>query len=104
MPKIAYIRKSFRGNAVRTIHLANEILEDYAAQGYRLTLRQLYYQFVQKGLIANKLSEYKRLGNIVNDARLAGYIDWNHIEDRTRNLESLAHWDSPSHIVDAVSK
>jgi hypothetical protein len=50
-----------------------------AAEGYDLTLRQLYYQFVSRDLIANKLSEYKRLGSIINDARLAGLIDWDRI-------------------------
>ena len=35
----------------------------------------------------------------LNDARLAGLVDWDSIEDRTRNLRSMSHWDSPSEIL-----
>jgi hypothetical protein len=96
MAKIRYKGKRFRDDALSVIAQANVILDDYAAQGFDLTLRQLYYQFVARGLIRNKQSEYNRLGNIVNDARLAGLIDWNHITDRTRNLRALPHWDDPA--------
>jgi hypothetical protein len=102
--KICYIARAFSPDSERTITTANEILEDYAQQGYDLTLRQLYYQFVSRGLIANKDTEYKKLGSVVNDARLAGRIDWNHITDRTRNLRANAHWDSPRDIVDACAQ
>ena len=104
MAKICYIERDFSGASAVTIAKANEILEDYAAQGYDLTLRQLFYQFVSRGLIANKDTEYKKLGSVINDARLAGLIDWDHITDRTRNLRSLAHWDSPRSIVDACAQ
>lgn len=104
MAKICYVYKDFSAAHIATISQANEILETYAAQGYDLTLRQLYYQFVARGLIANKDTEYKRLGNIVNEARLAGLIDWDHITDRTRNLRQNAHWDSPKEIVESAAR
>lgn len=99
MPTIPYIEKNFADKSLRVIDQANQICQAYVAQGYDLTLRQLYYQFVARDLIANKQSEYKRLGSIINDARLAGMLDWDYIVDRTRNLEELAHWKSPRHIV-----
>lgn len=102
MPKICYQSKRF--DAATFIAKANQILEEYAAQGYDLTLRQLYYQFVARGFISNKDTEYKRLGSIVNDARLAGEIDWSRITDRTRNLKQNGHWDSPSSIVAARAR
>src|SRR5262249_27555151 len=46
---------------------------------------------------------YKRLGSIINDARLAGLIDWNTIEDRTRNLHALPSWSDPQSIVSACA-
>jgi len=64
-----------------------------------LTLRQLYYQFVSRDLIANTMKSYKRLGGIINDARLAGLIDWLAIEDRTRSVSSLSHWEDPAQII-----
>lgn len=99
MPKIAYIERRFSADSLAIIAQANRICADYAAQGFDLTLRQLYYQFVSRGLIANKDTEYKRLGSVVNDARLAGLIDWNYIVDRTRNLRDLAHWNDPRDIM-----
>lgn len=86
MPKIVYVPKTFGAASVEIIRRANEIVANYQRQGFSLTLRQLYYQFVARDLIANRQSEYKRLGSIINDGRLAGLIDWNAIEDRTRNL------------------
>lgn len=100
MPKIRYQSKAFRDPALAVINQVNAILREYTAMGYDLTLRQLYYQFVARGYIANKQAEYNRLGNIVNDGRMAGLIDWNHIVDRTRNLRNLPHWRDPSHAID----
>jgi hypothetical protein len=103
VPQIAYIDKTFTGKSLAVIDQANQICADYQRQGYDLTLRQLYYQFVSRDLIANKDTEYKRLGNIINDARLAGLLDWNYIVDRTRNLRGLAHWDNPGDILDGAA-
>ena len=72
-------------------------------QGFALTLRQLYYQFVARDLIANTQQSYKRLGKIVNDGRLAGAIDWDSITDRTRNLRENSHWSSPASIIDSAA-
>lgn len=99
MPRIKYVEMKFTPGRLALIAQANEIVQEYSRQGFDLTLRQLYYQFVSRGYIANKQQEYKRLGEAINDARLAGMIDWHAITDRTRNLRGLAHWDEPSEIV-----
>ncbi len=99
MPLICYQQRRFDASSLAVIDQANGILTEYAGQGYDLTLRQLYYQFVARGIIANKDTEYKRLGSIINDARLAGEIDWDHITDRTRNVRQNSHWGSPQDIV-----
>ncbi|HEA67786.1 MAG TPA: hypothetical protein ENI07_13330 [Desulfobacterales bacterium] len=102
MPKIAYISKNFKPSSSLIIQQANEIINEYIDDGLLLTLRQLYYQFVSRGLIPNKQKEYKRIGSIIGDARLAGLIDWDAIEDRTRSLKKLQHWRDPGHIIGAV--
>jgi hypothetical protein len=104
MPLIKYVDRNFTPSSVRVIEQANEIIDEYAAQGFDLTLRQLYYQFVSRDLLRNTLREYKRLGSIVNDARLAGLIDWDRITDRTRNLRSNSHWAEPSSIMEAAAE
>lgn len=97
--KQAYVETSFRSATLGLITQASAIIEEYQADGYSLTLRQLYYQFVARGLIENNQHTYKRLGKIISNARLAGLIDWDAIEDRTRNMESNSHWESPGDIL-----
>ncbi len=104
MPEIIYIDKNFQEKSLWLIDQANQICQSYVAQGYDLTLRQLYYQFVARALIPNLQSEYKRLGSVINDARLAGMLDWDYIVDRTRNLEALPHWASPQDIVNQIAQ
>ncbi|MCC9154882.1 hypothetical protein LZP81_30920 [Streptomyces parvulus] len=103
MPREAYIERNFSPASRALIAKADEICRDYAAQGFDLTLRQLYYQFVARDLLPNRQTEYKRLGNIVNDARLAGLLDWDYIVDRTRNLRALPHWANPQSVIRAAA-
>lgn len=85
MPKIAYVEeKNFRTETMRIILMADRIATDYKRRGYNLTLRQLYYQFISMDFFANNEKNYNKLGRVVSDARLAGMIDWNHLEDRGR--------------------
>ena len=102
--KVEFALKNFRSGTMELIQKCNAILEGYAAQGFDMTLRQLYYQLVQANEIPNNKREYDRLGDTVNNARLAGLIDWAHIVDRTRKLETLATWESPNEVIDAVSR
>lgn len=99
MPMICYTPKNFRADTLSIINTAVEIMEEYESDGLILTLRQLYYQFVARDLLRNTEKNYKRLGSIINDGRMAGFIDWESIEDRTREVQSLPHWESPGEIV-----
>lgn len=83
---------------------ANRILETFEEQGYKLTLRQLYYQLVAGGIIPNNLQSYNRIERIINRGRLAGYVDWSMIEDRTRVPRRNSHWESPQQIMQAAAK
>ncbi len=104
MPKLCYVTRRFSPQSMTLINSANEIIEEYMAQGYELTLRQLYYQFVSRDLIPNTMKSYKNLGSVINDGRLAGLIDWLAIVDRTRNLVSNSHWETPADIVETCAK
>lgn len=102
MPKIAYVEKNLSSDRLAVINQANVILTELRAQGFSITLRQLYYQFVSRGYIANKDTEYKRLGDIVADGRMCGLIDWNHLEDRTRNPSLTWGYESPEEPLQTV--
>ncbi len=94
--------KRFRAATLAIIETCNSILDDYARQGFDLSLRQLYYQLVSKDLIENSDRSYSRLGDIVSDARLAGLLDWDMIVDRGRTTRANVHWNSPAEIVRAA--
>ncbi|MCB8818673.1 hypothetical protein [Desulfosporosinus shakirovi] len=103
MPKIEYISKSFGADRLALIDRINSVIDDYSAQGYSLTLRQVYYQMVARAIIPNNERSYKNLGTLISDARLAGAIDWNAIEDRTRNLKGKSHWTTPGNMIDSAA-
>ncbi len=79
------------------------ILDEYQADGYDLSLRQLYYQLVARGIIENSQRSYKRLGELVKKGRRAGLIDWDVIVDRGRQRIENPHWRSPGEIVSAAA-
>lgn len=70
------------------------IVASYQQQGIKLTNRQLYYQLVAGGIIPNADLVYKRICKFLTDARYAGLIDWEAIEDRGRVPEMHAEWES----------
>lgn len=94
-----YKPKFFNDEHQLIIDQANEIIEEFENDGYDLTLRQLYYQFVSRGWLENKFKVYKWLGGIIGDARLAGQISWDTIVDRTREVKTLGHWNTPAEIL-----
>lgn len=58
------------------------VLEGYSD---KITLRQLYYRLVAKGLI-NDMNHYKRVINAIGDARWNGDIEFNAFVDRERSM------------------
>ncbi len=111
MPKTCYVPKTFNAQALDVISQAEAICDDYALQGYSLTLRQLYYRFIATDALPdsrrdpasgtkNTEKNYKWLGSLISDARLAGLIDWNHVKDRGREKHGGdAGWGHPKAIL-----
>jgi len=93
---------NFREDSLGKIHQMVSIVEEYQGQGLRLTARQLYYQFVSRDLIPNVPSEYKKLTALLTDARYAGLVDWNAIEDRGRVPDVTSDWPCISSLVDSA--
>lgn len=97
--KQCYLPKTFSSKTLALIDIVNSIVREYQAQGFILTVRQLYYQLVARDIIPNTLQEYKRAASIINDGKLAGLIDWDAIEDRTRAFVRRAKWSSGASIL-----
>lgn len=92
MAKICYWEKlHLAPKNIKRLEEINSIIEEYALQGYKLTLRQLYYQLVSKDIIPNKKSEYSKLGHLLKNGRMAGVVDFEAIEDRIR-IPKRPYW------------
>lgn len=83
---------------------ANAICQEYLDQGYDITLRQLYYQFVARGLMANLQKNYKLLGEVCKKAREHGLMDWDYLVDRTRSVVANSHFTDPEHALRVIAE
>lgn len=102
--KICYREINFRPGSLHLIEQVNGIIHEYQEMGYSLTLRQVYYQLVARDVIPNNERSYKNLGSLISDGRMSGLIDWEAIEDRTRNLKKNSHWSSPGSIIYSAAR
>lgn len=92
----------FSAQSEALIGVCDQIVSEYLAQGFRLTLRQLYYQLVSRNVIPNIERSYKNLSALISDARLAGLIDWSAIEDRIRVPRLPPEWENLGELVEAA--
>ncbi|URA07234.1 hypothetical protein Seregon_BL70039 [Xanthomonas phage Seregon] len=99
-----YKEITFKTKTLQQIDKINAIIEEYLDAGYTLTVRQLFYQLVSRDIIPNNEKSYKQTTSIVNDARIAGLIDWDAIEDRTRSFEQRSRWSRPQDILTASAR
>lgn len=100
--KQAYIKKKFRAETLAQIETANEIIAKYQEMDLRLTLRQLYYQFVAHHGLPNTERSYKNLASVVSQGRLAGLVDWEAIEDRGRVPSRPSEWANIPELIDSA--
>lgn len=91
-----YEPRKFGAAALAMIDSVNTIISEYEPRGMNVTVRQIYYQLVQRGMIANKQANYDKVQGIINDGRMAGRISWTAIEDRTRNLRGVDTYTGPA--------
>src|SRR5512135_2093627 len=96
----AFRSTRFREDSLRRIGEINDILAEYSGQ--KLTVRQVFYQLVSRGLIPNTVKSYKNTASIITDGRYAGLIDWEVIEDRNREPDSPSEWVSIDSLVNAA--
>jgi hypothetical protein len=97
--KQTFRTKKFSPDSLTRIGQCNAVLAQYRQ---KVTLRQLYYRLVAAALIENTPRSYKNIGSLVSDARLAGLIDWEAIEDRGRQPKAASEFDSLSDLVEAA--
>ena len=82
--KQQFRKHKFQNKNLYLIEKISQILEEFKQEGIKVTLRQLYYQLVARGIIQNKVDVYNKLSTLLTDARYAGIVDWEAVEDRGR--------------------
>jgi hypothetical protein len=87
--RIEFELHKFSADSQAFIAECNDILAGYQARGFRMTLRQLYYQPVSRNVIPNRERAYKNLSELTTNARWAGEMDIDALEDRMRQLDNL---------------
>ena len=102
--KQRYKKINFRPERRGLIAYVDQMCKEYRAQGFMLSVRQLYYQLVARGMVENTERSYQNVASMINDGRLAGLIDWDAIEDRGRDIEVRSHWENGREILSAVAK
>lgn len=100
--KRKYENHNFKTKSLKRIEQVNAIIDEYT--GRQLTLRQMFYQLVARGYIENSKKEYDNLGSLISKARYAGLIDWEKLEDKTRDYCGSSRYNSTpaEHIENAV--
>jgi hypothetical protein len=123
MPKIQYENLALKSKAIDFLNVCNRLIEGYQRQGYRITLRQLFYRLVAKKLFPpdqkysripgtnkwrrdpkgtmNCQPNYDFLGYSISNGRRAGLVDWDAIVDETRFLRSPPTWETPGNMLEA---
>jgi len=102
MPRRAYKSINLKPASRELLEVCREVIREYRSDGLKLSLRQLYYQLVSEDVIPNDDKEYKKLGALIGKARLIGEIDWDAIEDRNREPDTPAEFDSLSDLIEAA--
>jgi hypothetical protein len=92
----------FNPEAMTLVRQCVQIVTNFQSRGFRMTLRQLYYQLVKDNIIPNQEKQYKRLSALLSDARLMGFIDWSAIEDRIRVPRMPSEFENLDELVDAA--
>jgi len=100
--KIAYSSRSMHRSSQLLLNQMIKIIEDYEQRGYKLTVRQLYYQLVSRNVVSNDMSSYQRTSKVLQTGRMTGQVDWDTIVDRARVPRMRQQYPTMGSFVEAV--
>lgn len=90
---------NFSDKTMNVLNEINKILDEYSV---RMTIRQIYYQLVTRGIIENSLKSYKRYDKIITDGRKQFIVDPNAIVDRSKPMIKKPSWPDLSEFMESV--
>lgn len=73
---MAYIFRSMHSSSQLLLNQMIRIIEGYEQRGYKLTIRQLYYQLVSRNVVHNDMSSYQCTIKALQTGRMTGQVDW----------------------------
>lgn len=85
--------------SVERIDHARAVIEAAHADGYKPTLRRVFYSFVSANMIPNTEHSYKALGKVVTRARWEGLLDLACLDDEGRTAAIPGTWNSPAELL-----
>lgn len=91
-----------REERAKFIAVLAHIVREYYAQGFVLTVRQLFYQCVARNILHNDMRSYKKVVRDCKDGRYLGVIPWAAIVDNVRMIDDPPSWDTPESFVDSA--
>ncbi len=97
--KERFTDEKFTDDQMKMIRWAETTLSKYQAAGYTVTVRQMFYAAVTINLVKNLQPEYKKLGDLLTRARMAGWLDWDAIVDRGRTTREIDTHKSPLEVM-----
>lgn len=97
-----YASQSMHGSTKQLLDAMIPIIEDYEQKGYKLTVRQLYYQLVSRNIVSNQESSYKRTSSVLQMGRMTGQVDWDTIVDRARVPRMRSEFETIDDFINAV--
>jgi len=100
--KHQYKEINFRPATIEYLREVSKVIKEFKEMGYKLTLRQLFYQLVSLAKIPNTAREYAKLSRVLVDARMGGDIDWDIIEDRIRTPNQASDWETCTSLMDSA--
>lgn len=102
--KECFVENNLRASSLEKIAIINSIVKEYTEDGYKLTLRQLYYQLVKENIIPNDQKEYAKLSTLLKKGRMMGLVDFDVIEDRIRTPDIPFSANSPKNAIELVAE
>lgn len=102
--KEAFINKKRTANTLAAIKQIDDIVEEYSAQGFRMTVRQIFYQHVARDLLPNTGKSYDIVQRNARRGREEGLIDGANMEDRNRETKHWLSYISPEEALEVAAK
>lgn len=105
MAREAFKEKRWRYADLKIVEHVTAALDAFAEEDvHQVTLRTVYYALVKENIIPNDNAWYKKLGDIVSDARMCGLLDWEAIIDQTRRslMVMPSEWSGPADLMEGA--